>query len=95
MKGATCLQIVIADLHLVSELLSSEDKSDLTDLDTLLFLKSLLDLENSVVTLEVEWPFVHPTWSYPYPQVRWQKQCISWDFLTILGSFPAKYFVEL
>ena len=46
---AAGLEVVVTDLHLIGELLSTEDETDLTDLDTFLLLKSLLDLEDGVV----------------------------------------------
>ncbi len=54
MKRAASLKVVIRDLHLVDQLLSTENESDLVDLDALLLLKRLLDLENRVVTLEIK-----------------------------------------
>ena len=53
MDGAARLQVVVADLHLVSELPPTEDEADLVDLDTLLFLQGLLDLHDRVLGLEV------------------------------------------
>jgi len=40
------LQAVVADLHLVSELLSSKDQSNLVNGDPLFLLERLLDLQN-------------------------------------------------
>ena len=53
MDGAACLQIVVTDLHLVSELSASENETDLTDFDTFLLLQGLLNLKDRVVRLEV------------------------------------------
>ena len=53
MDGAACLQVVVADLHLVCELPAAEDEADLVDLNTFLFLKGLLDLHDGVLGLEV------------------------------------------
>jgi hypothetical protein len=52
-EGAASLQVVVGDLHLIGELLATEDQADLLDLDTLLLLKRLLDLHDRVVRLEV------------------------------------------
>ena len=54
MKRAASFKIVIRDLHLVDQLLSTENESDLIDLNALFLLKRLLDLEDSVVALEIE-----------------------------------------
>ena len=53
MDGASRLEVVVADLHFVIELLASEDEPDLADLDSLLLLERLLDLQHGVVWLEV------------------------------------------
>ena len=53
MKSAAGLEVVVGDLHLVCELLATEDQTDLLDLDTFLLLEGLLDLQDRVVTLEI------------------------------------------
>jgi hypothetical protein len=52
--GAASLKVVVADLHLVGKLLSSEDKSDLVNHDSFLLLECLLHLQNGVLWVEVE-----------------------------------------
>ena len=54
MDCAAGLEVVVADLHLISELLASEDKSDLIDLDTFSLLECVLDVQDGVVQLKVE-----------------------------------------
>ncbi len=53
MNGAASLEVVVADLLLVSELSATEDESDLRDLNAFLLLEGLLYLEDRVVGLEV------------------------------------------
>ena len=54
MDGAASLEVVVADLHFVGQLLSSEDESDLVNHDTLLLLKCLFHLKDGVLWVEVE-----------------------------------------
>ncbi len=53
-QSAAGLKVVVADLHLISQLLATENKTDLVDLDSLALLKGILDVKDSVVELEVE-----------------------------------------
>ena len=53
-EGAAWFQVVVTDLHLVSELLASEDQSDLVDFDSFPLLECVLDVQDGVVQLEVE-----------------------------------------
>ena len=52
--GAACLKVIVTDLHLVCQLLASEDESDLVNHDALLLLQCLFHLQNGVVGVEVK-----------------------------------------
>ena len=54
MQCASSLEVVVADFHFIGQLLSSEDQTNLSNLDALLLLQRLLDLQDGVVALEVE-----------------------------------------
>ena len=54
MDGASSLQVVVRDLHLVCQLLSSKDQSDLVNHDSLLLLQGLFHHEDRVLWVEVE-----------------------------------------
>ena len=54
MDGGASAHFVVFDGGLVSELLSTEDESDHSDVNTLLLLELLFDLQHGVCGLEVE-----------------------------------------
>lgn len=54
MNGATSFEVIVGDLHLVSELFPTEDESDLVNHDTFLLLKGLLHLQDSVLWVKVK-----------------------------------------
>jgi hypothetical protein len=51
---ATSFKVVVADFHLIIQLLATKDESDLVNHDAFLLLKCLFDLEDGVVWVEVE-----------------------------------------
>jgi hypothetical protein len=54
MNGAACFQIVVGNLHFISKLFASEDKSNLINHNSFFLLQSLLDHEDSIISIEVE-----------------------------------------
>ena len=52
--GASCLQVVVGDLHLISQLFASENQSDLVNHNSFFLLQSLLHHQDRVVSVEVE-----------------------------------------
>ena len=52
-SGAS-LKVIIRDSHVVCQLFSSENESDLFNGDSFFFLECLFDLENGVVLFKVE-----------------------------------------
>lgn len=54
MDGATGLKVIVGYLHLISELLSTKDQSDLINHDTFLLLECLFNLQDGVISIEVE-----------------------------------------
>jgi hypothetical protein len=51
---AAWFEVVVGDHHLIGQLLSSKDQSDLVDHDTFFLLEGLFNLQDSVVRVEVE-----------------------------------------
>jgi len=54
MQSAAGFEFIVRDFVLISKLLSTENQFDLVNQDTFLFLKSSLDLEDSIIGFEVE-----------------------------------------
>ncbi|TNV75278.1 hypothetical protein FGO68_gene5247 [Halteria grandinella] len=80
-EGGAGLQVVVADFHLVVEVLAAEDELDLGGVDALPLLHCVLDVDDRVVGLEGEVELLagqglHDELHFLFNQLLiYQKQC--------------------